>query len=95
MAQTHGIIKSIGNTISVSEKFQKREFVLETDPDKPYPQTILFELQQASCDIIDAYKEGDSVSVDYNLKGRQWTDKQGDVKTFNTIQCWKIQHVNK
>lgn len=95
MAQTHAIIKSIGETVTVSEKFQKREFVLETDGNTPYPQFIPFELQQTSCDIIDAYKEGQDVSVDYNLKGRQWTNPQGEIKTFLTLQAWKIQPVNK
>lgn len=94
MAQTHGVIKSIGKTQQVSEKFQKREFVLELEAGTSYPQTVLFELQQASCDIIDSYYEGQAVRVDYNLKGRQWTDKEGAVKTFNTLQCWKIQPVN-
>lgn len=95
MAQTHGIIKSIGETITVSERFQKREFVLETDANTEWPQFIQFELHNTSCDIIDAYHEEQSVSVDYNLRGRQWTDQQGQTKTFNTLQAWKIQPVNK
>jgi single-strand DNA-binding protein len=86
---TTGTIKSIGDTIQVSEKFKKREFVIETEEN--YPQFILFELNQDRCDIIDAYQIGQKVTVEYNLKGRQWTNNQGEVKTFNTLQVWKIQ----
>lgn len=86
---TTGTIKSIGQTIQVSDKFKKREFVLETT--ETHPQFILFELNQDKCDIIDVYHEGQKVSVEYNLRGRQWTNNQGEVKTFNTLQAWKIQ----
>jgi hypothetical protein len=92
--QVTGEIKTINLTENVSEKFKKREFVLITDKSTQYPQTILFELQQDKCDIIDAYSVGQEVSVDYNLKGRQWTNTQGEVKTFNTLSVWKIQPVN-
>lgn len=92
--QVHGQITTINLTEKVSERFSKREFVLTTDQSTPYPQTILFELQQDKCDIIDAYNVGQEVSVDFNLKGRQWTNPQGEVKTFNTLSAWKIQPVN-
>ena len=94
MAQTHGIIHRIEDTIKVSDNFQKRQFILTVDADKPYPQYIPFELQQTSCDIIDAYQVGQDVSVDYNLKGREWNGPQG-IKYFLTLQAWKIQPVNK
>jgi len=86
-----GIIVSIGETKQVSEKFSKREFVLKTDESSLYPNFIQLELQQDKCDIIDAYEVDQEVVVDFNLKGRQWTDQQGVVKTFNTLVAWKIQ----
>lgn len=85
-----GKIKSIGDTITVSEKFKKRDFVIETE--EKYPQFIPFELHQDSCDMIDVYNEGDKVTVSYNNKGRQWVDTKGETKTFLTLQAWKIQH---
>jgi hypothetical protein len=30
------------------------------------------------------------VDVEYNLRGRSWTNPQGEKKYFNTIQGWKI-----
>ena len=92
--QVHGEIKTIRNTELVSEKFAKREFVLIIDQNTPYPQTIQLELQQDKCDIIDAYNEGQQVSVDFAIRGREWTDNTGNVKVFNTLVAWKIQPVN-
>ena len=84
-----GKIIRIGQTEQVSDKFRKRPFVISDGHDQ-YPQHILFELNQDRCDVIDSFKEGDMVSVKFNLRGRDWTDKEGTVKTFNTLQAWAI-----
>ena len=87
--QLTGTIKVIRDTQQVSEKFQKREFVLVTN--EQYPQFISLELQGDKCDIIDAYTEGEEVTCDLNLRGRSWINPQGEEKYFNTIVAWKIQ----
>lgn len=85
---TTGTIKIIGQTQKVTDKFQKREFVLEITG--THPQFVQFELTQDKCDIIDAYQVGQKVSVEYNLNGREWNGPNG-IKYFNTLQVWKIQ----
>ena len=75
-------------TIKVSEKFSKRTFVVEEPGD--YPQLIEVELQQDKCSLIDSIQVGQVVEVHYNLRGRSWTNPQGEVKYFNTIVVWKI-----
>lgn|SRR5574343_129740 len=92
--QIHGIIKSIAETNVVSEKFKKREFVLEIDGHTQYPQLIPLEFTQEKTSLLDKYHVGQDVSVDFNLKGRQWTNQQGEVKTFLTLHAWKIEGVN-
>lgn len=87
-----GKIKLIRDTQVVSEKFQKREFVIETNDQ--YPQLLQIELQGQNCDLIDAYKVSQEVSCALNLRGRMWTNPQGEEKYFNTIVCWKIQPSN-
>lgn len=84
-----GRIVRIGQTQQVSEKFKKLEFVV-TDGAASYPQNIQFELHQDRCDLIDKFEEGDEVNIKFNLKGRDWTNPQGQVKTFNTLQAWAI-----
>lgn len=76
------------DTIKVSEKFSKRTFVIAEPGD--YPQLIEVELQQDKCSLIDSIQVGQVVEAHYNLRGRSWTNPQGEVKYFNTIVVWKI-----
>lgn len=87
--QIKGRIKTIFPTIQVSDKFSKRDVVVTTTTDM-YPQDILVQFTQDKCAVLDLYKSGDEVDVDYNLKGREWTNPQGEVKYFNTIEGWRI-----
>lgn len=78
------------DTVQVSEKFSKREFVI-TDASSMYPQDILFQLTQDKCSLIDAVTVGDQVEVSFNLRGREWTSPQGEVKYFNTLEAWRVE----
>lgn len=86
-----GIIKLKNAVQQVSEKFKKLEFVLSTQ--EQYPQHILIQLTQDRCALIDKYNEGDEIKCQINLKGREWTNPQGEVKYFNSIEAWKIEGV--
>lgn len=87
--EVKGKIKFIGSTQQVSEKFSKREIVVSTD--EQYPQHISIEFNQDKCAILDKYSVGDDVEVGINLKGREWTNPQGETKYFNSIQGWNIK----
>jgi len=80
-------------TIKVTEKFSKRTFVVEEAGD--YPQLIEVELQQDKCSLIDSIQVGQVVEAHYNLRGRSWTNPQGEIKYFNTIVVWKIDAMAK
>lgn len=86
-----GKLVAIMPTNQVSEKFSKREFVVETE--EQYPQKIQMEFTQDKCSILDSYSVGDSVKVSINLRGRDWTNPQGEVKYFNTIQAWRVEKI--
>lgn len=83
-----GKIKLIGETKIVGNGFKKRDLVLLTN--EKYPQSILVEMTQDNCESLDRFKQGDEVKVAINIRGREWTSPQGEVKYFNTIQGWKI-----
>ncbi len=85
-----GILKVKGQTQQVSEKFKKREIVI-TDNSSQYPQHISFQLTQDKCSIIDNYNVGDEIKVHFNLRGREWTSPQGEIKYFNSLEAWKIE----
>ena len=72
----------------VSEKFAKREFVIRTEGE--YPQEILLQVTQDRCGILDNFMEGETVQAFINVRGRSWTNPEGVVKYFNTLEAWKI-----
>ena len=84
-----GKIKVIGETNQVTEKFKKREIVIETEWD--YPQKISCQLSQDKCSIADQLEIGDIVKASINLRGREWISPDGVVKYFNTIEIWKLE----
>ena len=85
-----GIIKKISETVQISDRFRKREFVLEYASNPDYPQPIQLELVQDRCELLDEFKEGQEVEVYFDLRGREWTSPQGQVKYFNSLQAWRL-----
>jgi hypothetical protein len=83
-----GKVAFIGEKQTISDKFAKREFVLETA--EQYPQLILIQATNERCGILDKLTLGQDVTASINLRGRKWTDKDGNDKYFNTIEAWKI-----
>lgn len=89
--EINGRIKMLGEAKQVSPSFRKRELVVTTE--EQYPQHIMVEFVQDKTDLLNGYGEGDLVKVSINLRGREWTSPQGEVKYFNTIQGWRIERV--
>jgi hypothetical protein len=92
MFKLSGIVKVVNPTVQVSEKFAKREFVV-TDASSMYPQDIMFQSTQDKCSLLDNIQVNDQVEVSFNLRGREWTSPQGEVKYFNTLEAWRIDKV--
>lgn len=87
--EVSGKIKLIGDTQEFgSNGFKKREMVVTTN--EQYPQSIMIEFTQNNTALLDSYKVGDDVTVQINLRGREWTNPQGEVKYFNSINGWRI-----
>ncbi len=85
-----GKIKKIMDVQNVSDKFRKREFVLSTDLNTPYPQHILFQTTQEKCSMLDNLRTNDEVKVFFNIRGREWTNQEGQIKYFVTLEAWRI-----
>lgn len=88
-----GRIIEIFDTQQVSDKFKKREFVIEFAKNPKYPEMVKFELNQDKCGQVDGYQGGEEVIVDFDVGGRKWVDRQGVVKYFNSLKAWKVQRV--
>lgn len=87
-----GQLKVKFDTQKVSEKFQKRDFVLATDLSTPYPQYVSFQVTQDKCSLLDQFNEGEEVKVQFNLRGREWNGPQG-IRYFNTLEAWRLEKV--
>ena len=87
-----GKIKMIDQTKEFgSAGFKKRDIVVTTD--EQYPQHILVQFVQDKCELLNNYQVGETVKIDINLRGREWTNQQGETVYFNTIQGWRIGKV--
>jgi single-strand DNA-binding protein len=85
-----GIIAHIGSTQEVGNGFLKREFVLQI-PDGNYSEKPKFELIKDKCTLLDAYAEGQEITVSFNLRGREYQGKDGKTMYFTNLQAWKIE----
>ena len=88
-----GTLKVKFDTQKVSDRFQKREFVLTTEASTPYPQQVSFQLTQDKVNVLDQYNVGDEMKIQFNLRGREWNGPQG-IKYFNTLEAWRIEKVS-
>ena len=57
-----GQLKLKYDTQKVSDKFQKRDFVLATDLSTPYPQFVSFQVTQDKCTMLDSFNQGDDAN---------------------------------
>lgn len=86
-----GRLHAIYETKQVSERFTKREFVLELVDNPKYPQTVLFQLTGDRVSQLDGLNVGDQIRIEFNLRGREWRSPQGETKYFNSLEVWKLE----
>jgi len=77
----------------VTERFRKREFVLEiTDEFNGNVITNFAKMQlvQNKCDIIDRYNIGDMLKVNFNIRGNRW-ERDGKVNYITNLDAWRVE----
>ena len=81
-------------TQKVSDKFQKREFVLEIKSTGAtgyeFVDLIKFQSTQDKCSLLDQFNIDDTIRVSFNLRGRKW-EKDGQVSYFTNLEAWRIE----
>ena len=84
------------DTQNVSDKFKKREFVIEyrDNPNMSFSEMLKFQLTQDRCNLIDAYTIGQEIKVFFNLRGRRW-EKDGAVSYFTNLEGWKVEKMSE
>ncbi|MDO4224282.1 MAG: DUF3127 domain-containing protein [Bergeyella zoohelcum] len=89
--ELQGTIKKLFETQTFQSGFQKREMILLTQ--EQYPQPISIEFLSEKISLLDQVSEGDEVKVGINIRGREWTNPQGEVKYFNSITAWRMEKI--
>ena len=89
-----GRLHAIFDTKQVTERFSKREFVVEMSDNPKYPQLVLFQLTGNRCENLDGLNVGDDVRVEFSLRGREWKSPQGETKYFNSLDVWTIERAS-
>ncbi len=79
-----GRLHKIFDSEQKSASFAVRDFVIEVADDK-FPQMVKFQLTQDKCALIDNFSEGDEITVDFDLRGREWNEKY-----FTNLNAWRI-----
>lgn len=92
-----GKLVAINDTQHVSDRFKKREFVLELAEEingNVYTNYAKMQLVQNKCEIIDNFKIGDSVKVNFNIKGNKW-ERDGNVNYITNLDAWRVENAQQ
>lgn len=79
----------------VSDKFRKREFIIEKKESgggAVFVDYIKFQLIQDKCDIINESFLNEEVKIWFNLKGNKW-ERDGRINYFTNLDAWKIEKI--
>jgi hypothetical protein len=94
--EINGKLYEKNDTVAVTEKFRKREFVIEKTESSnsgEFTELIKFQLTQDRCDLLDRYNVNDEVKISFNIKGRKW-EKDGKISYFTNLEAWRIEKVS-
>lgn len=87
-----GTIKKVLPVQQVSDTFRKQEFILETGD--TYPQKIKFETVNDKTELLKGISKQIEAKVYFNVRGREWINKEQKTVYFVSLQAWKIEKVN-
>lgn len=91
-----GRIIERGGTQVISDRFSKREIVIETEGNEEgkYKQQIPIEFINKSIEKTDGFPVGSQVTVSIEIRGRKWEKPDGTHKYFVSISGWRISSAN-
>jgi hypothetical protein len=84
------------DAVQISEKFKKREFVIEKSEQAgstSFTNYIKFQLSNDRCNLVENINPGSDIKVSFNIKGNRW-EKDGKVSFFTNLEAWRIESVS-
>jgi hypothetical protein len=92
--EVSGRLIELGSIQQISDKFRKREFVIEKKETSPggleFVDYVKFQLIQDKVNLIDSFQPDDVVKVSFNIKGNKW-ERDGKVNYFTNLDAWRIE----
>jgi hypothetical protein len=91
-----GKVIEIYPMVQVSDKFRKREFVIEKKEaggTAVFIDFLKFQLVQDKCDLINESFLQEEIKIWFNLKGNKW-ERDGKINYFTNLDAWKIEKVS-
>lgn len=93
--EIQGRLHAIFDANQITERFRKREFVVELADSPQYPQFVMFQLTGNRCEHLDGLKVGDDVRIDFSLRGREWQSPKGETRYFNSLDVWTVERTSE
>lgn len=81
--------------VEIKQNFTKRVFWLKEPGTERYPQHWEIELHGSDVDQIMKVKIGDSLEVEVEPRGRQWTGRNNEKKIFTSLKCTGLKLVTE
>jgi single-strand DNA-binding protein len=91
--EAFGKLHAIFEEQQITEKFRKREFVVEIE-DGNYPQHVKFQLTNDKCSALNSFQKGDKVKVMFGLQGREGKSRDGGVVYYTNLGAWKLEKMD-
>lgn len=91
-----GKVIDISPVNQVSDKFKKREFVIEkkeSGGSAVFIDYIKFQLLQDKCDLINESFLNEDVKIMFNVKGNKW-ERDGKINYFTNLDAWKVEKIS-
>ena len=83
-----GKIKKIFDKQEFPSGFYKQEFVVTTED--RFPQDIKLDCLKEKGEILNDVKEGDRVTVHFDVRGREWNERY-----FIDLAAWKLEQAGE
>src|SRR5690625_2450805 len=88
--QIKGKLHAVLEHKQISDTFSTLSFVILVDDNPQYPEYISVQATNERIPVVQQLQIGQEVTLDCDLKGRPWTNKEGVTRYFNTINVWRV-----
>lgn len=89
MQETVEVVRVLDTKTTGTNDFKTR--ILHGKTNEQYPQVLELQFNQGNVTLLDSVAPGQKLRIDFNLKGREWTNAEGVVSVFNSLVAWKIE----